>query len=119
MLSFHVRHFAFSKLSFARFIWKPHKADQESKHITMNSNKLKKENCRGNPALEAFWSSFYIEEETDAEHPFYGLINAARTSQGRKGQIYISIRTPADNLEEARSEMETMKGSEVVGSDAY
>ncbi|KAF9730141.1 hypothetical protein PMIN04_007918 [Paraphaeosphaeria minitans] len=58
------------------FIWKPHKAGQESKHITANDYDLEKKNPKG-------------------------LI-----SKGHNRKIYVSIRPPAANHEEARSERE-------------
>ncbi|KAF9729773.1 hypothetical protein PMIN01_11706 [Paraphaeosphaeria minitans] len=58
------------------FIWKPHKAGQESKHITANDYDLEKKNPKG------------------------------LTSKGHNRKIYVSIRPPAANHEEARSERE-------------
>ncbi|KAF9728439.1 hypothetical protein PMIN01_13572 [Paraphaeosphaeria minitans] len=101
------------------FIWKPHKADQESKHITMNNYELEKETPEGLTA--AFWSSLCVQEEVYDEHPFHGLVNAAQTSRGHNRKIYVSIRPPAANRDEARSEKqkmekmkETMKESEEI-----
>jgi hypothetical protein len=107
-------------LKFARFIWKPRKADEAEDHIA-TYNYDKSDSRKGDVSmLEALLSSFCVEEDPHMEYPFHGLVNEAKvSSELHNGQVYISIRSPARDRIEELSERQTMENMPNISHFAF
>jgi hypothetical protein len=103
-------HFVGPVLKLARFIWKPRKADEAADHIaTYNYNKTDSFHSDVS-MLGALLSSLYVQDDPHTEHPFHGLITAAKvSSELHNGRVYMSIRSPARGRIEEVSEQKTME----------
>lgn len=121
MASIHPRHSACSELKLARFIWKPRKTDEPSDHITTHNYDLTNPETVGTSTLDALLSSLCVQEDPYPEHPFHGLVNAAKASSGllHNGDIYVSIRSPAKDNREEFSEHETMNNMRDISHFAF
>ncbi|OAL42661.1 hypothetical protein IQ07DRAFT_686224 [Pyrenochaeta sp. DS3sAY3a] len=103
------------------FIWKPRKTDEPSDHITTHNYDITNPASVGTSTLDALLSSLCVQEDPYPEHPFHGLVNAAKASSDllHNGDIYVSIRSPAKDDREEFSEHETMNNMRDISHFAF
>jgi hypothetical protein len=109
-----------NKLSIPRFVWNFHRPHEATNFITSYSYDTTKVDAKDPPVSDLFFEALGVREyPNDAreinEHPFRGLVNSARASpELHNNQICISIRVPARDNRETKSELDALKAMGVA-----
>jgi hypothetical protein len=102
------------ELSTARFIWKPHKTDEATEHITTQNQDMTNPGDGSALMRDALFASLDVPH---SEHAFHGLVNHIRVSSAllHNGRICVSIRSPAKDRLEQLAEHSVIEDLRVSG----
>jgi hypothetical protein len=108
------------KLKITRFAWNFHRSDEATNYVTSYRYDTTRTEEKDPTVLELFDQALDVREYPDdateiSEHPFRGLINAARTSaELHNNLICVSFRVPPRDDRESESELKALRSTGVA-----